>query len=408
VIARYVSHVELDETYDLGDAKLLAPLKHLSQLRSLSAKPSEGGRCNLSLLPAGLVELAVRGPEEETCWEGVQDATPLGRFTALTSLTMDTDFGAGASLGLLTRLINLKSLNIKTCPAAIGVVRTLTSLTSLTWLQYGESRQGETMFDDMAHLTGLSRLRFVSWDDITHHSLECIAHLTRLSHLNMGSRSLADCAARSMLVPLTGLVSLELECGTVGKELLSCLNLEAFNELTAHNVQGPIHFLPRAGGLTRLELHCDHRGSVEELETMIAGMTNLQDLRLYGAGEHFKLDSILHALTKLTRLDYEGSLIVQGGFVPSRDLSACAALPCLRSLCLLAHLEVTCACLPALQAMTGLSHLQLQCTDIASRHLTPEVIAGFNAERRRRGWPDLKIECSWAYYEGPLYHVPSP
>ncbi len=386
--APFVTHVELDAGYDLGDAKVLAPLRDLPKLASLTLNPLEDDRCNLALLPSGLETLTVRGPEGLS-WAEMEDVRPLNRFPNLKSLTMDMVEGAGACLGVLTTLHNLVSLDMSTCPSALGLVRVLTGLTSLSWLVYGVANQSEPMFQEVSHLTGLSELHVSCWwDNITHDSLACIAHLTRLTHLDLGDRSLASCVAGSTaIVPLTRLVCLEIECGTVGRSQLSCLNLKALKSLTMHNLQGPIHVLFRATRLTRLEMHCVSRGSVQQLSASLVQMIQLQALTLLNTCEEFQLNCILCALTNLTKLDYDGP------FVPSRDLKACAALPGLRSLRLLGQLEVTRACLPALQEMTGLTHLHLQYTGIAARHLTREVLSGFNVERRRRGWPDLKIEC---------------
>jgi hypothetical protein len=386
--APYVSHVNLDSSHDTQNAEVLARLTDLPKLRSVCLEPVKGDQCKLSLLPSGLEHLAVREPFLERDSAGMQDATGLSRLTNLRSLEMDMGMGAGASLGVLTSLRNLKSLTISTGPWALGVVRFLTSLTSLTWALLAESNQ--RMFHDIAYLTRLSRLHFSGGRHIRHASIACIAHLTSLSHLDMGHHKLARCAARSTaLVPLTGLVSLEMSCKGVGKSLLSCLNIKALKALTLHEAQGHIDFVARATGLTRLEVNGDWDRSVQGLSATVARLAGLQDLSLHSPGEGFQLNLLLRTVTNLTRLEYGG------GSMKGRDLRACGSLPYLRTLCLNGLEDITPACLPALQEMTGLTQLRLVCTGIAPKHLTPDVIAGFNAERCRRGWPDLKIKCHW-------------
>jgi hypothetical protein len=57
------------------------------------------------------------------------------------------------------------------------------------------------------------------------------------------------------------------------------------------------------------------------------------------------------------------------------------------------YYDISRADLPALQAMSGLTGLTLRNVYIGPEDLTPEVRAGFDAERLRRGWPRLKLEC---------------
>jgi hypothetical protein len=120
-------------------------------------------------------------------------------------------------------------------------------------------------------------------------------------------------------------------------------------------------------------------------------MTGLRSLSLrletytYQPTAKFQLGPVLAVLTNLTELDFSGN------FERQSDLPAIALLRGLRKLEFL-HC-VSFADLPALQAMSGLTRLTLRGTNNGPEDLTPKVRAGFDAERLRRGWPRLKLEC---------------
>jgi hypothetical protein len=398
IIAQRVSHVYMDCTYDPQDGAVLASLRGLPKFRSLSLCPVEGGQFDLSRLPSGLVNLnfAWRWPSLGVfVWAGMQDATPLTRFSNLESLTTKMDVGTGPSLGALMSLQGLKSLDISTCPSAVGVVKNMTQLTALTWTLRENPDEGKSMFDDLGHLSGLLRLHFSCPGDVMHKDLALLGPLITLTHLCLGAlRKYAECAARShALVRLTNLKSVELEGRTLGKSLVSRLKLETLNQLTLSNVDGDVGFLQRATGLTSLSLDADTSGRVHGLGSALSRMTGLRCLWL-GCHNHDggQLSSLLRGLIKLTKLCYR---CYRGEFDASRGLAACASLPGLRSLCLSGRSELTPSYLPVLQNMSGLTELTLDWTGISPKDLTPDVLDAFNFERRRRGWPSLKLKCLW-------------
>jgi hypothetical protein len=362
----------------------LAHLKLLPKLRSLSL---EGDMSESELVPLGLEELDLRGRISGS-------VSPLTRLLGLTHLTIDIG-GAVSSLLSLTVLIKLRSLRILCASGPPGMLSTLTRLTKLSLVIAGSRTAEGSVFSELVRLTGLSELRVpYSSVDLRLEDLACLAHLTKLTQLRLDGSKLAECVAgSSILVPLTKLVSLAICGGPVGISLLSKVNVKAFSWLILGGTCGDISVLQRATGLSWLEVDWSREGAeyLPELGPTLARMSRLCILTLHldhevDSLEVFHLGPVLPALTNLIWLDYKGIFTVG-------DLEACAGLPTLRVLVLRGTHEVTAACLPALQAMSGLDELKLLNTGIHQDELTPEVRAGFDIERLRRGWARLKLHC---------------
>jgi hypothetical protein len=385
----------------------LAHLMLLPRLRSLSLPAIERDLCNMLLLPLGLEELTL---QRDSGWpglpggfRGLRDASPLTRYSRLSSLAIDATVGAGPSVGSLTCLSSLRSLELQSCCSPAGVMSTFTMLTSVTWIVAPVGGTRRSVFCGLQHLTKLSRLvvAYVAQrkGEVQDEELASIARLTGLTCLEMGCCRLPESlAGSSVLAPLTCLVSLALRCGPVGLSILSTLNVEALRRLSMFHVEGDVSVLQRATGLTHLEFSTSvyrnelQHGRVDNGEVfapMLATMTGLRSLSLdletyrYQALAKFQLSPALAVLTNLTELEYSGN------FEGRTDLPAIASLPGLRKLELVYC--VSFSDLPALQAMSGLTRLTLRGTCIGPEDLTRKVRAGFDAERLRRGWPRLKL-----------------
>jgi hypothetical protein len=399
-IAPVVTHIQLWEFLSQGRQKTqeLAHLALLPKLRSLRVQHAEGDFSSIELLPLGLKELAIGDPE----LGNVKDASPITRFSKLTSLAIGMRGGPGDSIGNLTSLLNLRSLNVGSF-SAVGVLSRFTMLTSLTWLGYRNGLNQEIIFHELGHLSGLSQLEVSTmWRDVGLDELSCLARLTGLTCLKMGECVFPESVAgSSALVPLTRLVSLDLPCTTVGVPLLPNLNLEAVQRLNLGRVYGDISSLRRATRLTHLEFAAGLPEPLVGLRKSLAGMSNLRSLSLSADVQRrprsFRLGHVLQLLTRLTRLEYTGKFRVDS------DMEACAALPGLRSLEFREVYAITPACLPALLAMSGLTDLTLWDTQITPADVTPEMTNACDAERLRRGCPRLKltVDTDWSPDHSP-------
>jgi hypothetical protein len=394
-IAPLVTHVQVgwDCMRDMGREEACSHFMHLPMLQSLVLPV---WRCNFELLPLTLEELQLPYLVEK-------DASSLTRLSRLTNLVIDLSglltrtgnhWEAGQSLGTLASLHNLRSLTLCCGSSASGALSRFTMLTSLAWDMAYDDKNPRDLFPELAHLTGLSRLTLsnIRWW-VRHEDLACLSPLTKLTFLGFKECDLHDDVEGSRaLVPLTSLVSVQMSSVTDGKLLLPALKVESLQSLSLWCVAGDISVVQRATGLTHLQFHCFSASqSLFGLEETLARMSKLRSLsltisELAKPPEGFHLSTVLRALTSLTKLRYCGNFRV------GTDMSACAALPGLVSLELKTH-EVTPACLPALQAMSGLTHLNVRHTGIYWKDLTPEVIAAFNSERDRRGWPGLRFVC---------------
>ncbi len=397
-IAPLVTHVRLTQTSPghRQHAWRLARLALLPTLRSLSIPVDLNDV--VYVLPAGLEELILPTPIRRDA-----DASPLTRLSGLTSLVLHGEPHAAAppSLGGLTGLRHLRSLQLCTFPTPLAVLGTFTMLNSLTWL-VSSCRVSGTRFPGLAQLTGLSRLKVSSPWELGPEFVAHIASLTGLTSLDLsGCRFAWDATEVSALAPLTRLVSLGLFSGPFARSYLPSLNVEALQSLTLSHCGQAAEGLDRATGLTHLELA--HRlGDLPcGLDAVLASMSGLRSLDLcvmytdpgtalaHVTGNAFHLSHVLRALTNLTRLKYSGP------FTAGSDMEACVSLPYLRELEFHSMQRVTLACLPALQAMSGLTKLTLRHSLIHQVDLTPKVRAAFDAPRLLRGWPPLKIECGW-------------
>jgi hypothetical protein len=409
-VAPIITHIHV-KAFASPEAQIVESLAHLMllpKLRSLSLPAIEGDLCNMLLLPVGLEELKMQcdcgwGPPRGC--RGIRDASPLTRYTKLSSLAIDMAVKGGSSVGSLTRLSCLRSLELRGYGSASGVMSTLTMLTSLTWVVGPVYANQGAVFHVLAHLSNLVQLRVGrTVKPIEDEDLASLAHLTGLTCLQIGGCMLPESLADStVLAPLTRLVSLTLCCGPVGMSILSTLNVEALQCLRVFRVEGNISVLQRATRLTLLEFkssisyHGEFgvlHGRTENPDIFVptlARMTGLCSLGLrleqygYHGLEEFHLSPVLAVLTNLTELGYSGK------FAAQTDLPAIASLPGLLKLELFD--SVSFARLPALQAMSGLTRLTLHSTCyLQSQDLTRSVRARFDAERLHRGWPRLKLE----------------
>lgn len=184
---------------------------------------------------------------------------------------------------------------------------------------------------------------------------------------------------------------------------LSFPQLAALQSLGLANVSD-VSLLCWATGLTHLDLGCQiERGDrfvLQGLCPAVSGMSRLRSLDIsfmvhspqnydYGDDgfpvEVLRLKDVLRACTMLTKLVCRNL-----GLRPHMDLEACWSHRGLRSLTF-SEYKITTACLPPLQAMSGLTELHLLHTDIQPADMTPAVIAAFDAERRKLGWPLLNL-----------------
>jgi Leucine-rich repeat (LRR) protein len=284
-IAPVVTHVHLNFLCceDTQRAGRLAELRELPKLRGLSLQPLEGDQWCIPSLPAGLEELQLHDLWTGPRWPGMEDVSPLTRFSKLTSLTVSMAHRAGPSLSTLTSLRKLQSLTLVSCPPVVGVLSLLTSLTSLSLYVPGETYQG-SIFHDLAHLTGLSELS-VNTREVTRGDLACVGQLINLTSLDMYGCTLAEGVTGSRaLVALTRLASLALHCEDVGMSLLPSLNLKALRHLNLRDIHGDVSILQTATMLTGLELLCTPwlvDGCIQGLTATLSGMTGLQSLSLY-------------------------------------------------------------------------------------------------------------------------------
>jgi hypothetical protein len=398
-VAPFITHVEVERVMSVNTlAPLsldcpgnelapndLAHLKRLPKLRSLSLLD---GISKAELLPVRLEELKLWGQFSGS-------VSPLTHLVGLTHLAINVR-ATVSSLESLTALSNLRSSRIICESGAPAMLSTLTMLTELILNVCGTRRTEGSMFSELVHLTRLSKL-FVPHSEVglTLEDVACLAHLTRLTLLRLDGSTLAECVrGSSVLVSLTSLVSLGICGGPLGISLLSKVNVKALDCLGLTGSCRDISVLQRAtGGPVWLVLHWSGDGAdyLPELGPTLARMSRLIRLVLHvedevNSPEVFHLSPILPALTKVRYFEYKGNFTVG-------DLEACAALPNLRKLVLRGTREVTVACVPILQAMSGLDELKLLNTGIHQEELTPEIRAGFDVERLRRGWARLKLLC---------------
>ncbi len=389
-IAPVVTHARLWQSSSSGGEIIdeLAHLALLPKLRSLVVNRVDGDLNDIGLLPDGLEELMIHAPY--AWWhdkEGLSDTSPLTRFSKLTSLGIGIGEGASQSVQSLANLRNLRSLYLGNF-SAVGVLSTLTMLTSLTWVLNSDQNRGP-IFNDLGRMTWLSGLQVGSrFSRVTREDLECVAKLTGLTSLRMYYCSLPQgVTASSALSPLTRLVCLGFDLSFNGLPLLAGVNLGNLQSLKLWFVKGETSVLRYATMLTHLKLHCYDPVSLRGLGATLRRMSDLRSLGLSvtvkPATKSFRLSHALQPLTRLTKLDYNGHFGVDS------DLRACGSLPSLRSLMLRAP-TVTPVCLPALQAMSGLRQLALW--SIRKADVSPDDVAeAFDAERLRRGWPRLRL-----------------
>jgi hypothetical protein len=388
-VAPVVSHIRLWRYPSHGSLNPddLAHLALLPKLRSLCVNGVEVDQGNIGLLPDGLEELMIHAPYWWCNYEGLSDASPLSRFSKLTSLGIGLGEGAGQSVQSLTSLGNLRSLCLNKF-STLGVLSTLTMLTSLTWILDSDDLNRGLMFHDLCRLTGLSKLKVDNrFRGVAREDLACVAQLTGLTCLKLCECRLPDWVPGSSgLSPLTRLVCLGLFGLAGGLPLLAGLNLEEFQSLKLGHVQGDTSVLRRATRLTHLEFSCYRPVSLRGLGATLRRMSDLRSLRLSvdtkPATKSFRLSHALQPLTRLTKLDYTGHFKVDS------DMRACASLPSLRCFGLRAP-TITPAYLPALQAMSGLTGLGLLSMGTADVSVD-DVVEALDAQRLRRGWPRLK------------------
>jgi hypothetical protein len=263
-IAPIITHVHV-KSFQSPEAQIVESLAHLMllpKLRSLSLPAVKKGLCSMLLLPLGLKELTMQRdsgwPGHPDGFQGMRDASPLTRYSELTSLAIDVTARGGLSVGSLTMLSSLRSLELRSCCYPDEVMSTFTMLTGLTWIVAPARRNHGPIFRGLRHLANLSRLdvAYVSQSnkEVEDEDLASIACLTGLSCLDMGSCRLPQSlAGSSVLTPLTSLVCLDLWCGRVGLSILSTLNVEGLPSLSMWRVEWNISVLQRATRLTRLE-----------------------------------------------------------------------------------------------------------------------------------------------------------
>jgi hypothetical protein len=389
-IAPFITHLDMRHLTPMEMTAAVARLPRLPKLRALRLR---GGMAAMESLPLWLEELHVTSRD---FWPG--GASLLTRLSGLTSLHLDMLVGE-ASVRSLAGLPNLCSLRLLLdyCPSHSGVLTTLTSLTSLTVQLSCSMLSGNTIFSELARLTGLSHLEVIDHHRgvvMRHGDLASLASLTALTCLSLKARLAACVAGSSALTPLTRLVSVGLGRDHVILSHLPSLNVEALQSLALSHVHDDISVLRRATGLTHLSLSCSGgpEGYRDEVVRIVDSMSRLQALELdvLSVPEkvgHPGLSRIVQTLMGLTRLRYSGKVTM------GRDLEACASLPGLRVLELHNCTDVTVAFLPALQALTGLTELDLKLTLICKVDLTRDVRAAFNVERLRCGWPPLRLKC---------------
>jgi hypothetical protein len=159
-VAPIITHVHV-KAFTSPEVQIVESLAHLMlqpKLRSLSLPAVEGNLSNMLLLPLGLEELEMQcdcGWGAPRGCRGIRDASPLTQYTKVSSLAIDMDLRGGSSVGNLTRLSSLRSLELRSCGSALGVMSTLTLLTSLTWVVGAHQA---AVFHVLAHLSNLSRL----------------------------------------------------------------------------------------------------------------------------------------------------------------------------------------------------------------------------------------------------------
>jgi hypothetical protein len=244
----------------------LAHLKLLPKLRSLSL---EGDIRNIDLVPLGLEGLVL--------WGGISGSvSPLTRLLWLTRLTIHVQ-GTVSSVGSLTALLNLRFLRILCESGPPSMLSSLTTLRELILIIFGTGRPVGSIFSDLVHLTGLSDLMVPHSDvDLRLEDLACLAHLTKLTGLRLDGSTLAECVAgSSVLVSLTGLVSLGICGGPIGMSLLSQVNVKAYKWLGLTGSCGDISVLQRAMGMTWLKLEWGREGAdrLPELGLTLARMS---------------------------------------------------------------------------------------------------------------------------------------
>ncbi len=344
----------------------------------------------VTFLPSKLEELCLRSCIHE-------DLSPLTDLSGLSRVELRLGEGAESSLGCLSGLRSLRFLGLLCDFAPSGLLTTFKTLSRLTVVFYQGGLPEVSLLPDLAKLTGLSHLKLSDLQRaVSRRDFACLSHLTRLTGLDMTGCKLADTVRSSCaLVPLTRLVSLGFTCGDVGLAVLRSLKVEALQTLALSDVRGDVLVLQRATGLTKLVFSCNKGGvsNPRDLGITLKRMSMLRSLTLelsddFRSASGFRLRRVLRGLTNLSSLKYGGRS------KPRKDLSACASLPRLRSLCLEGCRKVTPTYFPILQSMSGLTELILRDTGIRHGDVTPKITAGFDVERIRRGWPGLKITCS--------------
>ncbi len=408
-IAPVITHVDLDRNpywdapihLSAGQPDRWIPphsLGHLLRLPKLRCLSLEANLSEVELLPDSLEELYVTND----VW---YDVSPFTRLSCLVSLGITMPLDAYVhSFTNLTCLLSLRSLEVSCGLGQLGALSAFTGLTSLTVKARCTASLGTSIFRELVHLTGLLHLGVpfslpaFNLPSMRDADLVCLGHLTKLTSLRLESVFPDDWVTGLFaLIPLTGLVSLGLNCGqqaSVVMSLLSIMNVEAFHSLALLNAGGDISFLQRATQLTGLHLDFGwrtcHSCYQPTLERAVARMSSLRSLKLeaHWSPKVFRLRRVLQLSTSLTYL------CCTGDFTVGSDIKACASLPNLRCLILSEAAGVTPTCLPGLQALSGLHELSLLGTGIHSEDITSEVRAAFDAERLRRGWPPLKLQCT--------------
>jgi hypothetical protein len=400
-VAPIITHIHV-KAFQCPEAQIvesLAQLMHLTRLRPLSLPAVERDLCSKLSLPLGLEELkmarplGVSGSVSRPWGYGMWDAAPLSRYCKLTELKSLMGEGVGLSVGSLASLSSLRSLELWSYGCAKGELSRFTILTSLTWILCAERNEWNIFCQGLARLTRLSQLSVrrvggvVSIED-----LACVSHLTGLTRLDIRGWNLPNMGAEStVLLPLTRLVSLEIQGGRRAMAVLSTLNIEVFESLAVIGMEREdVSVLQRATTLTHLEFTSNFgikNGDV--FGHMLATLTGLRSLSVtfFTHPRHvpdgFPLAPVLQALRGLTKLVYRGNFMTQDGWM------ACASLPCLQSMEVDSAHKLTSASLAVLQAMSGLTELRLS---VLWDHRLREVRAGFDEERLRRGWPRLKLD----------------
>jgi F-box/leucine-rich repeat protein 14 len=282
----------------------------------------------------------------------------LASLTRLTWLDISyTDASAG--LRHLTRLKDLEYLSLRGCEDVTDEhLQPLSALTGLTLLNAGRTGvQGSSL----AALSGLQSLYTKNCSRVDGAGLAAVAQLTRLTFLDLSySAKGAAPAQLAQLAQLTNLQELWLWAHAVKEQAAALLELPRLGDLAAHSVAVPQgQALISACAITRLALA---RPAAAELQAL-PQLPALQSLVIHKAGSGL---AGIRGLTQLTQL-----VVARCEGVQASELAA--ALQGLKQLQALELGRASCFDTHCLLAVAGLQQLQELWVDGGEEGLAPGV-----------------------------------